>query len=65
MAVPVRWGELNDVTPAGFELGRLPTADPLQELLAAPGNIIAAFTRIRALAAAADIAPEPFDRFRS
>jgi len=65
VAVPITWRELNDVTPAGFKLGRLPTADPLQELLGAPGNIGAAFTRIRALAAAADIALEPFDRFRS
>jgi bifunctional non-homologous end joining protein LigD len=65
VAVPITWGELDDVTPAGFELGRLPTADPLQELLTAPGNISAAFSRIRALAAAAGIVAEPFDRFRS
>ena len=65
VAVPITWKELAESTPAGFELGHLPTADPLQELLAAPGNIRAAFARIQAMAAEANITVEPFDRFRS
>ncbi len=65
VAVPITWDELAEVAPAGFELGDLPTADPLQELLAAPTAAGDALTRIRRLAAEANIEPEPFDRFRS
>ncbi len=65
VAVPITWGQLDEITPAGFELGQLPIADPLEELLTAPGEIRAALTAIREMAAAADIVAEPFDRFRS
>lgn len=65
VAVPIRWDEIAAVGPASFELGDLPAADPLQELLTDPGDVQAAFTRIRQMAAEAGIAAEPFDRFRS
>jgi bifunctional non-homologous end joining protein LigD len=65
VAVPITWGELDEITPAGFELDELPTADPLEDLLATPGNIRPALIAVREMAAAADIVAEPFDRFRS
>jgi bifunctional non-homologous end joining protein LigD len=65
VAVPITWNEIAEVAPAGFELGDLPAADPLQELLAAPSDIQAALNQIRQLAAEANIEVEPFDRFRS
>ena len=65
VAVPITWNEIADVAPAGFELSDLPTADPLQELLADATNIRPAFIRIRQMAAEANIVVEPFDRFRS
>ena len=65
VAVPITWQELADITPATFELGNLPTADPLQELLSTPGSIVAALGRLRRMAVEANIETKSFDRFRS
>ena len=65
VAVPITWDEIAAVGPASFELGDLPAADPLQELLGAASEIQAALDQIRHMAAEAGIAAGPFDRFRS
>jgi len=65
VVIPVTWDELDDTAPDTYELGSLPEADPLAALALTPGDLRAALTQLRRIAAEAAVEIEHFDRFHS
>jgi bifunctional non-homologous end joining protein LigD len=64
VVVPIRWDDLDTITPDYFEIGDLPGTDLLQAPAAEPADPTAALQTLSALVAAAGLTIEPFDRFR-